>query len=178
MQVWVGMQRFTFNLGRSSHMDTCCPGTRSKGTIISGKTTASSLYIYWRHDIGYSQNHILGLLWLQDLVLSGTIAICYKLVTDRWLRIPCVEHRDRVRWLHGVVRPSCIADLRPVDIFGQSFDVHVEIFGIFFVTCGYAAFRRGLRRGYLYGFLTALCGTAAIVYVLSLGLFFVSRSQR
>jgi hypothetical protein len=123
-------------------------------------------------------DHLLGLLWLQDLALSGTIAVCYKLVTDRWMR-PRSE-RDVKRkvvaavaaWLTIVVLFVC----DPWIYWVVSFDIHMEVFGVFFIACAFAAFRRHQRRGYVYALAAAMCGAASVVYVLSLGLFLSGQS--
>lgn len=117
-------------------------------------------------------NHLLGLLWLQDLALSGTIAVCYKFVCDRWVspRLPGSHNRGFLAglavWLTILVLLLC----DPWIYWVVSFDIHMEVFGVFFIACALFVLEKHQRRGYLYALLAALCGTASVVYVFSLGL--------
>ncbi len=117
-------------------------------------------------------DHLLGFLWLQDLALSGTIAVCYRFVTARWLRPEIDNDTGRkltasvAAWLTILVLFLC----NPWIYWVVSFDVHMETFGIFFIVCAFAAFQKRQRRGYVYAFATAICGAASVVYVFSLGL--------
>jgi hypothetical protein len=148
------------------------------------RNTIQGGYYFWQNDgefIVYLlaplywvfPDHLLGLLWLQDLALSGTIAVCYKFVTDRWIRPRTVRGVNRkivagtAVWLTIVVLLLC----DPWIYWVVSFDVHMEIFGVFFIACAFVAFQKHQSRGYVYTLATAMCGTASVVYVLSLGLF-------
>jgi uncharacterized membrane protein len=153
------------------------------------RNTIQGGYYFWQNDgefIVYLlaplywvfPDHLLGLLWLQDLALSGTIAVCYKFVTDRWIRPGAERDVNRkvvaavAAWLTIVVLFMC----DPWIYWVVSFDVHMEVFGVFFVACAFVAFQKHQRRGYVYTLATAICGTASVVYVFSLGLFLSGQS--
>lgn len=153
------------------------------------RDTLQGGYYFWQNDGEFIiyllaplywlfPDHLLGLLWLQDLALSGTIAVCYKLVTDRWMHPRGERDINRkavaavAAWLTIVVLLVC----DPWIYWVVSFDVHMEVFGVFFIACAFVAFRRHQRRGYVYALGAALCGVASIVYVFSLGLFLGGQS--
>jgi hypothetical protein len=153
------------------------------------RNTIQGGYYFWQNDgefIVYLlaplywvfPDHLLGLLWLQDLALSGTIAVCYKFVTGRWMHPGSERDVNRkvvaavAAWLTIVVLFVC----DPWIYWVVSFDVHMEVFGVFFVACAFIAFQKHQRRGYGYTLATAMCGTASVVYVFSLGLFLSGQS--
>lgn len=153
------------------------------------RNTIQGSYRFWQNDgefIVYVfaplywifPDHLIGLLWLQDLALSGTIAVCFGMVASRWL--PRAVARDRssisiagfTAWTLFVV----LFFLNPWIYWVPSFDVHMETFGVFFVACAYALFRKGNSWGYVFAFLTALCGTASVFYVVGLGVLLLARA--
>jgi hypothetical protein len=133
-------------------------------------------------------NHELGFLWLQDLAAAGVSATCLAIVVEAlpW-RVEAARREQAVAAIARVLVVVLVV-ANPFVYWTASFDVHMEVYGACFgllalraALRGRAALRapaelagraalRGRRGIVLWALLTALCGTASLIFLVGVGI--------
>jgi hypothetical protein len=151
------------------------------GHLNPAATVMPGGYPFWRNDGEFiiwllaplywlSPNHELGLWWIQDLALVGITAVCYRWITEL---LPW----DTAKPLSGNVIPAVgwmltvlLLVLNPWIYWSATFAVQMEAFGVLFALLGLRALMSGRRSVWGWLLLAALCGSASVVYAISVGL--------
>ncbi|HXZ83698.1 MAG TPA: hypothetical protein VED84_08225 [Acidimicrobiales bacterium] len=115
-------------------------------------------------------NHLLGFWWLQDLAYFGTSVVCYRWIGEL---LPWTEgrpRRDRVVAGVGWTLTVILLVFDPWVYWSVSFAVQMEPFGVFFAILALRALLQRRKTVWIWSLLTAFCGAAETVYVISIGL--------
>lgn len=115
-------------------------------------------------------DHQLGYLWLQDLAVAGVSATCLAIVCESlpWR----VSDPARTRAIAALTRVLVVLLVvaNPFVYKAASFDIHMEIFGACFAMLLLRAVLQKRRSAAAWALLTALCGTASLLYLVAVGL--------
>ncbi len=115
-------------------------------------------------------DHPLGYLWLQDLAIAAVSATCLLTVAEQlpWrVRAPA---REQAVAASARVLVVLLVVLNPFVYWTASFDIHMEVFGACFAMLTLRAGLAHRRSTIGWAALTALCGTASLLYVVGVGL--------
>jgi hypothetical protein len=151
------------------------------GHLNPSATVMPGGYSFWRNDGEFIvwllaplywlfPNHELGFWWIQDVALTGITVVCYRWIGEL---LPW----DASKPLAGNLVPSLgwmltvlLLVLNPWIYWSATFAVQMEPFGVLFAMLALRALMSGRRSVWAWSLLGALCGSASVVYVASVGL--------
>lgn len=116
-------------------------------------------------------NHELGYWWLQDVALTALAVVCYRWIGEL---VPWSESDSSLR---GNVVPAAASLLvvvllifNPWIYWSATFAVQMEPFGALFAVLTLRALTQNRNSVWAWALLTALCGSAELIYLIGAGL--------
>ncbi len=114
--------------------------------------------------------HKLGFWWLQDFAYTGIATVCYRWIGELLPGEPGHVSRRNVVAAAGWLVVAFLLVLNPWTYWSASFAVQIEPFAVLFAMLAVRALTQRRRTVWLWCLLTALCGSAAVIYVIGVGL--------
>ncbi|MDE3131962.1 MAG: DUF2079 domain-containing protein [Acidobacteriota bacterium] len=151
------------------------------GHLNPAATVMPGGYPFWRNDGEFIvwilaplywlfPNHQVGLWWIQDLALAGTSAVCYRWIGELLPWDTSKPASENVVPAVGWSLVALLLVLNPWIYWSTTFAIQMEPFGVLFAMLALRALMRGRRSVWVWCVLGALCGSASIVFVVSVGL--------
>lgn len=151
------------------------------GHLNPAATVMPGGYPFWRNDGEFIvwllaplywlfPNHPLGFWWIQDVALVGITAVCFRWITELVPWDPAKPLSASIPQAVGWTLAVLLLVLNPWIYWSATFAVQMEPFGVLFALLALRALLSGRPAVWVWSLLAALCGSASVVYVISVGL--------